>query len=263
MASTSTNIDPMNNSSKLTLNNIIDSYFEKDEADFNILSESNIDSLYYGIDDLHKCDVVKRNHNICSMHLNIRSLPGKFDKLKLLLSQLDNVNVNIDFILICETYLIERNHDLYHLPAYNFISRHRKQTKCGGVGMYISDKYNYIIRDDISLFEEHSFESVFVEVLINNAVNIIVGEIYRVPNSNRQLSIQYYEDIISKLQYENKEVILGTDQHFDYLNSTCTHSKHILETYFSAGFIPTITRPTRITHASDRQTDRQTDRKLY
>ena len=116
--------------------------------------------------------------------------------------------------------------------------------------MYISDKYNYIIRDDISLFEEHSFESVFVEVIINNAVNIIVGEIYRVPNSNRQLSIQYYEDLISKLQYENKEVILGTDQNFDYLNSTCTHSKHLLETYFSAGFIPTITRPTRITHAS-------------
>ena len=51
MASTSTNIDPMNNSLKLTHNNIIDSYFEKDEADFNILSESNIDSLYYGIDD--------------------------------------------------------------------------------------------------------------------------------------------------------------------------------------------------------------------
>ena len=102
------------------------------------MSESNIDSLYYGIDDLHKCDVVKRNHNICSMHLNIRSLPGKFDKLKLLLSQLDNVIVNIDFILIFETYLIERNHDLYNLPGYNFISRHRKQTKCGGVGIYFT-----------------------------------------------------------------------------------------------------------------------------
>ena len=65
MASASANIDPMDNSLKLTLNNIIDSYFEKDEADFNILNESNIDSLYYGIDDLHKCDVIKRNHNIC------------------------------------------------------------------------------------------------------------------------------------------------------------------------------------------------------
>ena len=151
----------------------------------------------------------------------------------------------------CISVMITKtNHDLFHLPGYNFISRHRKQTKCGGVGMYISDKCNYITRDDISRFVEHSFESVFVEVLVNHTVNIIVGEIYRVPNSNRHLSIQYYEDIISKLQYENKEVILGTDQHFDYLNSTCAHSKHLLETYFSAGFIPTITRATRITHAS-------------
>ena len=184
------------------------------------------------------------------MHLIIPSLPDKFDKLKLLLSQLDNVNVNIDFIVICETDLTHRNLDLYHLPGYISISRHRKQTKCGGVGMYTSDKYNYITRDDISLFVEHVFESVFVEVLVNNTLHIITGEMYRVPNSNRQHSIPYYEDIIYKLQYENKEVILGTDQHFDYLNSICTHSKHLLETYFSVGCISTITRPTRITHAS-------------
>ena len=100
MASASANIDPMNNSLKLILLIVI---LKKDETDFNILSKSNIDSLYYDIDDLNKCDVVKRNHNICSMNLNIREI----DKLKLLLSQLDNVNVNIDFILICETYLTE------------------------------------------------------------------------------------------------------------------------------------------------------------
>ena len=64
MASASANIDPMDGTLKRTLTNIIDSYFEKDEADFNILNESNIDSLYYGIDDLHKCDVIKRNHNM-------------------------------------------------------------------------------------------------------------------------------------------------------------------------------------------------------
>ena len=113
--------------------------------------------------------------------------------------------------------------------------------------MYLSDKYNYIARDDITLFVEQSFESVFVEVFVNNMVNIIVGEIYRVPNSNRQLSIQYYEIIRNKLQYENKEVILGTDQNFDHLNPTCAHTKNLLKTYFYAGFIPTITRPTRIT----------------
>ncbi len=88
MASTSANIDPMDNILKRTLNNIIDSYFEKDEADFNIVSESNIDSLNYAIDDLHNCDVLTHNPNVCSMHLNRRSLHDTFDKLNLLLAQL-------------------------------------------------------------------------------------------------------------------------------------------------------------------------------
>ena len=35
-------------------------------------------------------------------------------------------------------------------------SRYRKQTKCVVVCMYITDKYNYITRDAISLFVEHS-----------------------------------------------------------------------------------------------------------
>ena len=57
MASASVSSDhDMNNGYKLTLNDIIDSYFDKDETDINIVSESNIDSLYYDIDDLHKCD---------------------------------------------------------------------------------------------------------------------------------------------------------------------------------------------------------------
>ena len=64
MASASVSSDHyMDNGYKLTLNNIIDSYFDKDETDINIVSESNIDSLYYDIDDLHKCDVLKQNSN--------------------------------------------------------------------------------------------------------------------------------------------------------------------------------------------------------
>ena len=60
MSSASVSSDhDMNNGYKLTLNDIIDSYFDKDETDINIVSESNIDSLYYDIDDLHKCDVLK------------------------------------------------------------------------------------------------------------------------------------------------------------------------------------------------------------
>ena len=77
MDSTSANVGIMNNSLKLIL------ILKKDDAVLNILSESNIDSLYYGNDDVQKCGAVKRNHNTCCMHLNIRSLPEIFDQLKL------------------------------------------------------------------------------------------------------------------------------------------------------------------------------------
>ena len=73
---------------------------------------------------------------------------------------------------------------------------------------------------------------------------------YRVPNSSCPDSITTYEFITNKLQNENKEIIIGTDQHFDYLNIHCAYSKHLLETFFAACLVPTITRPTRITSES-------------
>ena len=70
---------------------------------------------------------------------------------------------------------------------------------------------------------------------------------YRVPNSSFPGSITNYELITNELQNENKEIIIGTDQNADYLNTHCAYSKHLLESFFAAGLVPTITRPTRIT----------------
>ena len=66
------------------------------------------------------------------MTLHIRSLPDKFDKLRMLLVHLDNVH--LDFVLICETFLNYINYDqlMFKLPGYNCISRHRKTPKCSG-----------------------------------------------------------------------------------------------------------------------------------
>ena len=58
---------------------------------------------------------------------------------------------------------------------------------------------------------------------------------YRLPNSSCPDSITNYELITNKLQNENKEIIIGTDQNVDYLNTHCAYSKHLLETFFAAG----------------------------
>ena len=228
----------------MQLDKVIDNYLNLN---------NNINSLYHDIDSvgLQHLKDYRQNSKFSCMHINIRSLPDKFDRLKKILTNFDNEKIQFDAILLCETLLTDTNHDLFNIPGYTFISRHRKHYRQGGVGIYIKNNINFIIRDDLSIFIEKSFETLFLEVTSSKGSRpIIIGEVYRVPNSSCHNSITNYELITDKLQNENKEIIIGTDQHFDYLNIHCAYSKYLLETFFAACLVPTITRPTRITSES-------------
>ena len=51
------------------------------------------------------------------------------------------------------------------LPGYHeLISRCRDDGPRGGVGLFIRDNINYKIREDISSFVPHTFESLFIEI---------------------------------------------------------------------------------------------------
>ena len=215
----------------MQLDKVIDNYFDIDNcSDPNPLTSGNINSLYHDIDTvgLHNLKDYRKNSKFSCMHINIRSLSDKFDKFKKILTNLDNEKIQFDAILLCETFLSDKNHDLFNIPGYTFISRHRKHYRQGGVSIYIKNNINFVIRDDLSIFIEKSF----------------------VPNSSCPDSISNYELITNKLQNENKEIIIGTDQNFDYLNIHCAYSKHLLETFFAACLVPTITRQTRISTES-------------
>ncbi len=43
------------------------------------------------------------------LHLNIHSLPDKFNQLKSLLQELHHQHIPLDFVLLCETFLNETN----------------------------------------------------------------------------------------------------------------------------------------------------------
>ena len=65
------------------------------------------------------------------------------------------------------------------------------------------------------------------------------------------MSIQRYEAILHKTESSNSQVIIGTDQNFDYLKiNSYKPSTALLHLYLAANTIPTITKPTRITHTS-------------
>ena len=74
---------------------------------------------------------------------------------------------------------------------------------------------------------------------------------YRIPNTNERLSIDRYETIADNINQTNIDTITGTDQNFDYLKlGSNKNTDDLLDTLFSVGMLPTINKPTRITHTS-------------
>ena len=59
---------------------------------------------------------------------------------------------------MCETVLTDTNFDLYNIAGYNLVCKNKKHLKAAGVSMYVSDRYEYVVREDLSLFEEHIFK---------------------------------------------------------------------------------------------------------
>lgn len=104
------------------------------------------------------------------MHINIQSLPAKYDRLQLFLAQIQSQNCKIDIILICETWLNKLNYNLYEIKGYRLFENHRSNFSGGGVGIYISKEYNAKIRQDLQIFKEKSFESIILELKFRTAI---------------------------------------------------------------------------------------------
>jgi len=210
----------------------------------NPLQLMQINNTYYDTETISG-ELNVNHYKLKVIHFNIRSLPDKFDQLKILLT---NTNINPDIILLCETFLNTNNETLYQLPDYQFISACRKNKTCGGVGMYIHNNIVYKLRPDLAPHNEGSFETIFIEVL-NSDKRYIIGEVYRPPNAHLQTSINNYEETLMNINQTKLESIIGTDQNLDYMKIN-EHKKtqDLLHIFFNNGYLPTIIKPTRITH---------------
>ena len=216
----------------------------------NILNNLNSGCKYHDIDSISSLSKTHNESKYTAMHINIQSLASKYDQLKTFVHTLNNYDIKLDFILLCETFLTEMNDKLYMLPGYDFVCNNRSGGKGGGVAIFIRDDIHFKVREDLTLNYGTEFESIFIETT-NSSDNAIVGEIYRVPNTNEVESIKRYEDVARALSSYKGSVIIGTDQNFDFMNiETHTNTNNLLSCFITCGFIPVITKPTRITHTS-------------
>ena len=72
------------------------------------------------------------------------------------------------------------------------------------------------------------------------------------PDANEKLSIERYAEIITALcSTYYKDIMIGTDQNFDYMKVKVNKNiSDLLNVFFTSGVLPTVKGPTRITQTS-------------
>ena len=154
-------------------------------------------------------------------------------------------------IAVSETWLTDLSEDTFNLTGYSFVSKSRNNKLGGGVGLYIDCNLEYKHRLDISFINDF-IECIFVEIQQKNSANIIVGCVYRPPNTDLSLFNHEFLSILSKMNGRNpKPTIIAGDFNLDLLKSEVhAPTGEFLNNLTSHSFMPTIFYPTRITDTS-------------
>ena len=110
---------------------------------------------------------------------------------------------------------------------------------------------NFKLRDDLVTNPVTcQYESLFIETVMHDH-KVIIGVIYKPPESNTDIFVAHFSDLMGIISKERKQCILMGDFNLD-LNKIDTHNqtKDFIHSLYTNAFYPTISKPTRVTDHS-------------
>ena len=241
------NLDISNsiNTFNANLNNFLN------EHDADPFDGYDINSVFY--DEPTFTDKLKNSKNPLILNLNIQGLNSKFDKLSELTDVLEQKNVLVDIIAIQETWEIN-NVDLISLSNFQrFVFKSRTSARGGGVGFYVRKGLKFRILEELSIFNERTFESLCIEVEFENGKKVLLTSLYRPPSSTLltnaqqfEVFMECFENLLSLLTRTNTVSYILTDSNLDLLKlNENMQSLNYFQTLTSHGFINIINKATR------------------
>ena len=234
-----------------SLNTDNDMWADNIDPDNNdLLRQINQDNCRYYTEDNFN-DLIRKNrenNQFSLLHFNIRSIRNKHDDL---CHYLDSLNTTFSVIGLTETWLTDNCPETYDIPTHCLITKNRKTKTGGGVGLYITKNISFKVRDDLGIFCEEIFESICVELKLNDKNKVLIAVIYRPPNNKINDFTDSLESFLININKENKKCYLMGDFNIDALKigNNCTTDTFINQ-LLSSSFYPLITKPTRITERS-------------
>lgn len=178
-------------------------------------------------------------------HLNIRSLVKHIEQFRLYFHK-----QQFDIICLNETLLDSTiaNHEV-KINGYDIVRKDRNRHG-GGVAIYIRNSINYKVRDELM---QDNLETITVEICKPKSKPFLINCWYRPPDTTLEL-FNMYEELIKKMDSENKEVILIGDFNCDWSQVNNGNAKPQTNKLFEIAkifqFEQMIKEPTRITENS-------------
>ena len=121
-------------------------------------------------------------------------------------------------------------------------------SKGGGMAILLQNGINFQHRKDIEVFKEKLVESIVVEVVSKDGKKIIMGSMYRPPNTDLTKFRTTVNALTSKSIEEKKELIVGMDHNLDVLKCGLHRQTQLFfDDLLDKNILLTITHPTRIT----------------
>ena len=202
----------------------------------------------YYLEDKFRCQLDKIDESQLSLfHLNVKSISKHYDELELYLNSL---NFKFSFIGLSETWLDDNKEEFYDLKGYSSVNRYRKDKKGGGVSLHIRKDITFILRNDLDYFDSE-METVFIEIdkcIFDTDSNIVIGVIYRMPNSSVDVFNDRISDVMNVIQKERKLCYLMGDLNIDLLKADDHKATgELLDVLYCNNVFPLITKPTRVT----------------
>ena len=165
---------------------------------------------------------------------------------------LSTAHCNFKIIGCTETHLSHKSYvNILNMDGYTLHHKDRPARKGGGVCMYVHSSLHVNVCDDLSI-NHNETDSLFIEINNKTGKNLIVGVIYRPPESDRPSFVEELDKLLSLINTSNKDCLLLGDYNIDISKNpkSPTVKNNFINTLHSNSFYPTINIPTRVKDTS-------------
>lgn len=177
------------------------------------------------------------------LYINARSIRN--DKLDILKEMLAIIEVDIQIIIIVETWLHENEVQYYNIKGYEGIHGCRTNDKRGGgVSIFIKNELNYKIRKEYNTDQNN----IMIAEITNLkwTTKLILGGIYKSPSVNKETEEKFLAELEEAVSSIRTEAIIIGDTNIN-INNTRQPSVKYTDMIMNYGFRIANIHPTRTT----------------